>query len=77
MTAKRLREAERLVASAGLDLVSTDIAGSGHLKVRARNPRGQEETFVCAFSASDARGQMNFRSILRRFARGHSTKTQR
>lgn len=77
MTAQRFLVIDRLVESEGLQLVSRSISGGCHIRLRARAADGREEMFFLALSTSDRRSQNNFRSMLRRFARGHSTKTER
>lgn len=68
---RRERDGRRLIQAAGLELVSLDKCGTGHLRARVRRPAdGQTAIFILANTASDHRASHNKAAELRRFAAG-------
>ena len=64
----KLREIERMVEAAGLEIISTEK--NCHHKVRVRRADGRESVQVFACTPSDKRGALNRMAALKRFARG-------
>ena len=74
MSAKRIREIKQYVKEAGLEIDPTKeikVTGGEHFKVWLRKPGDSESRFFFFTSTpSDARGDKNKLSLLRRFAQG-------
>lgn len=72
------RSAREMIKKIGLELVDMQFSGGGHIKAKLRAPDGREEIYMFANSISDSQhGNKNKAAVLKRFARGISTKLER
>lgn len=69
---KRERELKKLIEDVGLVIVSREISGSGHLKLKLEAPNGVTAPFVIAHTSSDHRAIKNEEARMRRFFRENS-----
>ena len=67
---KRQRELVQLVESEGLQVVSIGLNGRTHYELAVRTTDGRERKFTTALSPSDRKGNLNFRTDVRKFVRG-------
>lgn len=68
---KRIREAQRTAEEVGLTVLSAEISGGKHIRLRCRRADGAERFFMAPFSPSDTyRAEKNRRAEMRRWAKG-------
>lgn len=67
---REIRALHEQVKRAGLEMISCEHSGGGHLKAKVRNAQGQQQLVVAPCSASDWRAAHNLAAHLRRIARG-------
>lgn len=67
---KRRGELEEIVESLDLSLLEIGLTSGGHVYLEVRNPFEEVRRFFTPVTPSDHRGNMNFKSTLRKFSRG-------
>lgn len=67
---RRQRELVQLVESEGLQVVSIGLNGRTHYEVAVRAPDGRSRKFTTSSTPGDSKGNLNFRTDVRKFVRG-------
>lgn len=67
---RRKRDIEGLVSGAGLKLAALTLNGKNHYRAKIVAIDGREKHVTFSNTPSDRRGDMNKKSMLKRFSRG-------
>lgn len=76
MNKGRLREIKKLVVDAGASLLECCVCGSGHYRTVLGRPDGESRIFIFSNTPGDHRGDLNKRSMVRRWVRENTIELE-
>lgn len=69
MNKGRMREIKALATAAGAEVADCSVCGSGHYRGLLQAPDGRTQAFIFSNTPGDHRGDLNKRSMIRRWVR--------